>query len=87
MEPALAAVPVCFGPYTSNVAEAAEVLTRSGGGFPVQDAPQLLECFRRFLDEDFARQAGRKAHESVFSLRGATDKTVQGVLDWWPAQS
>ncbi len=87
MEPALTGVPVCFGPYTSNVAEAAEVLVRSGGGFQVQNPSQLLECFKRFMDEDFAKQAGQKARESVLSMRGATEKTVQGVLNWWPSKS
>lgn len=85
MEPALATVPVCFGPYTNNLPEAAEALIRSGGGFQAQDASQLLECFKLFLDEDFAKQAGRKARESVLLMRGATEKTVQGVLNWWPS--
>jgi 3-deoxy-D-manno-octulosonic-acid transferase len=86
MEPALATVPVCFGPYTSNVAEAAAVLVESGGGFQVREAHELLKCFEKFLNEDFAKQAGRKAHESVLSMRGATEKTVQGVLNWWPSK-
>jgi 3-deoxy-D-manno-octulosonic-acid transferase len=84
MEPALAGVPVCFGPYTSNVAEAAESLIRSGGGFQVKQGRELLEVVRKFLDEDFAKQAGRKAHESVASMRGATEKTVRAVLERWP---
>jgi 3-deoxy-D-manno-octulosonic-acid transferase len=87
MEPALATVPVCFGPYTNNLPEAAEVLVQSGGGFQLQDVSQLLECFRRFLDEDFAKNAGKNAHESVLSMRGATEKTVQGVLNWWPSEA
>jgi 3-deoxy-D-manno-octulosonic-acid transferase len=86
MEPALAAVPVCFGSYTNNLPEAAEALVQSGGGFQVREASQLLECFKQFLDEDFARQAGKKAHASVISMRGATEKTVQGVLNWWPSE-
>jgi 3-deoxy-D-manno-octulosonic-acid transferase len=86
MEPALATVPVCFGPYTNNLPEAAVVLVQSGGGFQIQDVFQLLECFKLFLDEDFAKQAGRKAHESVLSMRGATEKTVQGVLNRWPSE-
>jgi 3-deoxy-D-manno-octulosonic-acid transferase len=86
MEPVLAGVPVCFGPYTNNLPEAAEALVRSGGGFQAQDSSQLLECFKLFLDEDFAKQAGRKARESVLSMRGATEKTVQGVLSWCPSE-
>jgi len=87
MEPALAAVPVCFGPHTNNLPEAAAALVQSGGGFQVQEASQLLGCFKQFLDEDFAKQAGKKAHSSVISMRGATEKTVQGVLNWWPSES
>ncbi len=84
MEPALAAVPVCFGPYTQNVFEAAQALIQSGGGLPVKDGQELVEVFKRFLDEGFSKEAGRKAHESVASMRGATDKTVQAVLSRWP---
>jgi 3-deoxy-D-manno-octulosonic-acid transferase len=84
MEPALANVPVCFGPHTSNVTEAAETLVRSGGGFQVKDANELIEIFQKFLDEDFAKQSGRKAQEAVNSMRGATAKTVEAVLSRWP---
>jgi len=87
MEPALATVPVCFGPHTRNVVEAADVLVRSGGGFQVKTAYELLKHFEKFLDEDFAKQAGRKAHESVLSMRGATEKTVQGILNQWPSNA
>jgi 3-deoxy-D-manno-octulosonic-acid transferase len=87
MEPALATVPVCFGPYTSNVMEAAEALLRSGGGIQVRSAPELVQAFQQFMDEDYAQQAGKKAHESVVSMKGATDKTVQGVLKWWSVKS
>ncbi len=87
MEPALAAVPVCFGPYVSNVMEAAHMLLQSGGGFQVKSASELAETFQKFMDADFAKQAGKKAHESVISMKGATDKTVQGVLKWWKQDS
>ena len=84
MEPALSHVPVCFGPHTGNVTEAAQTLIQSGGGFLVGDAKELTEVFRRMLDPDFAKDAGRKAHESVSSMRGATERTLASVLAKWP---
>jgi 3-deoxy-D-manno-octulosonic-acid transferase len=87
MEPALSRVPVCFGPYTQNVGEAAKALAESGGGFLVEDGPGLIKEFEKFLDLDKARLAGNKALLSVASMRGATERTVQQVVAHWPIHS
>lgn len=87
MEPALSSVPVCFGPYTQNVSEAAEALERSGGGVRVKDGKQLVDAFHGFLNDDQARETGKKARESVLSMRGATDATVERVLHYWPLRT
>jgi 3-deoxy-D-manno-octulosonic-acid transferase len=84
MEPALSSVPVCFGPQTQNVSEAAEALLKAGGGVLVKDGAELLAAFKGFLDADLAKEVGRKAHESVLSMRGATERTVERVLAAWP---
>ncbi len=84
MEPALSHVPVCFGRYTQNVGEAAQALIESGGGVLVDDGPDLLKAFQKFMDSDTAREAGNRAHDSVVSMRGATERTVQQVLAHWP---
>jgi len=84
MEPALSHVPVCFGPYTQNVGEAAQALIESGGGALVDNGPDLLRAFERFLDPEVAREAGHRGHDAVASMRGATERTVKEVLDRWP---
>ena len=47
MEPSLSLIPVCFGPYTGNVKEAAEALVRSGGGFQMENASELPGIFQK----------------------------------------
>lgn len=84
MEPALSHVPVCFGRYTQNVGEAAQALIESGGGALVDDGPELLKVFQKFMDLESARQAGNRAHDSVVSMRGATEHTVRQVVAQWP---
>ncbi len=84
MEPALSHVPVCFGRYTQNVGEAAQALIESGGGLLVDDGTELLSGFQKFLDSDLAREAGNRAYDSVVSMRGATERTVQQVVAHWP---
>ena len=84
MEPALVAVPVCVGPNTRNVSEAAEALLASQGGLLVKDGAALVEVFKAFLDPNQAQGAGRKAFEAVSSMRGATETTVERVLTAWP---
>jgi 3-deoxy-D-manno-octulosonic-acid transferase len=84
MEPALSHVPVCFGPYTQNVGEAAQALIESGGGVLVNDGEDLIRAFQRFLDPEVAHEAGHRGHDSVVSMRGATERTVVEVLQRWP---
>ena len=84
MEPALSRVPVCFGPFTQNVGEAAQALSGSGGGFPIGGGAELAGVFKKFLDPPTACEAGLKAFEAVDSMRGATERTVREVLDHWP---
>ena len=87
MEPALSRVPVCFGPYTQNVGEAAQALVESGGGVLINDGDDLVRAFQRFMDPEIARQAGERGHDSVVSMRGATERTVTEVLKHWPLSS
>jgi 3-deoxy-D-manno-octulosonic-acid transferase len=84
MEPALSSVPVCFGPYTQNVAEATEALVQSAGGFLVEDAAQIPRLFEKLMDDGFSKEAGRKAYQAVAAMRGATEKTIEKVLAKWP---
>jgi 3-deoxy-D-manno-octulosonic-acid transferase len=84
MEPALCSVPVCFGHYTQNVTEAADALLKCGGGFLVGEAIELSMLFQRLMNEDYAREAGNKAYKAVNSMNGATQRTLERVLDRFP---
>jgi 3-deoxy-D-manno-octulosonic-acid transferase len=87
MEPALCSVPVCFGPYTRNVTEAAEALLKSGGGFGVGETMELSLLFQRLMNEDYAREAGVKAYQAVKAMNGATERTIKRVLARFPLDS
>jgi 3-deoxy-D-manno-octulosonic-acid transferase len=84
MEPALSAVPVCFGPHHGNVREAVEALVKSGGGVLLQEAAELTAVLKGFLDEAAAKKKGHLALLAVASMRGATQMTVKRVLSHWP---
>lgn len=84
MEPALGSVPVCFGPFTQNVGEAALALVQSGGGVEIQEPSELTGVFKNFLEEVAAKEAGVKGFNAVNAMRGATDRTVAQVLKHWP---
>ena len=84
VEPALAKVPVCFGPHVNNVREPAEALLASGGGVKVGDAEGIAAAFASWADAGASREAGEKAYEAVVSMRGATERTLREVLRHLP---
>jgi len=88
IEPALARVPVCFGPHTHNFATVAEELTRAGGGFEVRDADDLSHQALPLLTNAFARhEAGRRAYEVIRQGQGAVARTLAAVLEHWQVAS
>ncbi len=36
------------------------------------------------MDAELAQEAGHRAHDAVVSMRGATERTVQEVVNHWP---
>mgnify|MGYP001396348932 CR=1 FL=1 len=84
MEPVLSKVPVCFGPYVANVAEAAAALRTSGGAVCLEQASQIGSVFHGWLLEKASREAGEKAWVAVASMRGATERTLSQVLSHIP---
>ncbi len=77
LEPAMAGIPVLFGPHVAHTREAAEALTACGGGFKVVDAASLARALQPFLESpEAARESGRKANALVRSWQGATDRTL-----------
>jgi 3-deoxy-D-manno-octulosonic-acid transferase len=81
LEPAVAGVPVAFGPHTGHVEEPASALLRAGGGSRVRDAEQLAAVWTLWARDETARnRAGRAARDLVASHRGALDRSADLIL-------
>ncbi|MBI3784809.1 MAG: 3-deoxy-D-manno-octulosonic acid transferase [Deltaproteobacteria bacterium] len=57
LEPALFGKPVCFGPQTANVANAAALLLEAGAAIRVHDSAELQEAWRRLVGDATAAAA------------------------------
>ncbi|MCR4296869.1 MAG: 3-deoxy-D-manno-octulosonic acid transferase [Elusimicrobia bacterium] len=81
LEPALAGVPVLFGPHTGHIeAPAALLSAQGGGGRRVRDAAELAARLGEFAKEaDAARAAGESARKSADGLRGAAARTLEAL--------
>jgi len=82
IEPALAQVPVCFGPYTRNFTSVVEELVREGGGFVVHNEDSFCQQALPFLtNRDLRQEAGARAFVIVRRGQGAVERTLAVVLD------
>ncbi len=83
LEPAVASLPVLFGPVIHNAVEAGS-LVDGGAGFVVRRPAEALAAAAALLAQpDRLAAAGAAAREVVLAQRGATEKTValiQGCL-------
>jgi len=81
MEPALAGVPVVFGPHTANVRDAAIGLRRTGGGFQVSSPAALAGRIAGLLASPAsAHRAGIKARAYVMGLKGVSHRVARMVM-------
>jgi 3-deoxy-D-manno-octulosonic-acid transferase len=81
IEPALAQVPVCFGPYTRNFSTVVEELLREGGAFVVQDEDSFCQQALPLLTDVQTRQeAGARAFAVIQRGQGAVERTLAVVL-------
>ncbi len=75
MEPAIAGVPVLFGPHHASFAETAEALVEVGGGAVVRDEEGLARHLLRLVeDEAGRRRMGVKARAAILNRQGATER-------------
>jgi 3-deoxy-D-manno-octulosonic-acid transferase len=80
IEPALAQVPVCFGPYTRNFSTVVEELLREGGAFVVQDEDSFCRHALPLLTDVRTRQeAGTSALAVIRRGQGAVERTLAVV--------
>lgn len=81
LEPALAGVPVLFGPHTAHIPLPAALLSApDGGGRLVRDAEELSARLGEFArDEGASRAAGASARRTADGLRGASARTLEAL--------
>lgn len=76
LEPALCGRPVCFGPHTHNVEEAAASLAAAGGGSRVDGAAGLREVWSRWLlVPHAAEREGRRAVLTADHMASSLERT------------
>ena len=80
IEPALAGVPVCFGPHTRNFASIVTNLTNAHGGIEIFDAQSLYQAaLPLFTDAQRQREAGARARQTIEQEQGAVERTMAVV--------
>jgi 3-deoxy-D-manno-octulosonic-acid transferase len=76
MEPAVASMPVLFGPVIHN-AEEAGLLVRRGAGFILKKPQQAFEVASGLLnDPERLQELGQVARQIVLDQRGATARSM-----------
>jgi 3-deoxy-D-manno-octulosonic-acid transferase len=78
LEPAFYNKPIFFGPFMKNFGYLAEKFVQSGAARIVHNENDLVEMFL-IKDEKIFSEMGKKAKETLNSLKGATNKTVEAI--------
>ncbi len=79
LEPALAGVPVCFGPHMTDFRDVAARLVESGGG-AAADADGLVPLLSDWFSRpDEAKRRGEAARRIIRENRGATERILNEI--------
>ena len=76
MEPAVASMPVLFGPVIRNAEEAGQLVRRGAGWILEEPAQALRKASQLLSDPALIRQAGAEARRVVLDQRGATARSM-----------
>jgi len=80
MEPAIARLPVLFGPRYSRSHEAGELI-RSGGGYSVSNASEAYEILDKLLDDkNYFINASYAATQVIHDNIGSSTRVVRGII-------
>ncbi|MFQ6673833.1 MAG: 3-deoxy-D-manno-octulosonic acid transferase [Fidelibacterota bacterium] len=80
MEPAIARLPILFGPRFHN-SDAAEELIEGGGGFCVSSHDEFRSTIEKLLDDrDFYLKSSFAATEVIHRNIGSSTRVVRGIL-------
>ena len=80
MEPAVAGIPVIFGPLYHNSREA-EKLVEFGGGFSCENSLEFHVLVEKLIsDSNYYQKAAKASKDVIFNNKGAAEKTVNQIL-------
>lgn len=80
IEPALAQIPVVFGPYTRNFSSIVHALKQSGGGIEITDVASCCHHILPLLQDSVTRQKmGRQAYAVIQHEQGAVERTLAAI--------
>lgn len=80
IEPALAHIPVVFGPYMRNFTSVVAALKQHGGGIEIVDVDSFCRATLPLLvDTSVRRRAGHKAYEVIQREQGAVERTLSAI--------
>ena len=81
MEPAIARLPVLFGPRYHNSHEAEELI-KSGGGFCVSDKDEFLASTNKLIsDEKYFKISSLSSSDVIYKNVGSTTKVIGHMLN------
>ncbi|MGY8783060.1 MAG: 3-deoxy-D-manno-octulosonic acid transferase [Fidelibacterota bacterium] len=81
MEPAIAELPVIFGPRYSSAPEADELILE-GGGFCIKNSIELFELLEQLIqDETLLIKASEQAKKVIHNNLGSTKKITESILN------
>ena len=78
LEPAFYRKPVFFGPHMENFSFLAETFVQSGAARIIYKGKDLVEMFM-IQDEKLFEEMGNRAKNTLNSLQGATEKTIEAI--------
>ena len=82
IEPAYAGVPVLVGPHYENTREPVELLKEEGAAVVVANERELYAWLKKLIeDKDLRKEMGKKAHETIESKTGASEKTFKLIKE------
>ncbi len=80
-EPAMASIPVLFGPYHESQRETAEALLASNSSMIVKDSAEMEQaCLAWLADDDARRAAGKRAREAIERIGNGDSITADHLL-------
>jgi 3-deoxy-D-manno-octulosonic-acid transferase len=81
MEPAIAELPVIFGPRYSSAPEADELILE-GGGFCIKNSIELFELLEQLIqDETLLIKASEQAKKVIHNNLGSSKKITESILN------